>query len=139
MVAVVAYGALTGIARVQQNSVWSNALGFTVPSGSNLTLGPNLINMAVGDTQAIQALGSNGQPVTGLTWASSDPTVVSLSTDDPPILSALGPGHVTITGALRRPMSLLMPLRCWRAELRFQAGGWMILRMRTPHSRQSKS
>ena len=98
VVAVVASGALTGIARVQQNSVWSNALGFTVPSGSNLTLGPDIINLAVGDTQAIQALGSNGQPVTGLTWASSDPTVVSLSTDDPPILSALGPGHVTITG-----------------------------------------
>ena len=98
VVAVVAYGALTGIARVQQNSVWSNAVGFTVPSGSNVTLGPNLINMAVGDTQVIQALGPNGQPVTGLTWATSDPTVVSLSTDDPPILSALGPGHVTVTG-----------------------------------------
>ena len=26
-----------------------------------------------------------------------------------------------------------------RAELRFQAGGWMILRMQAPHSRQSKS
>ena len=98
MVAVVAYGSLTGIARVQQNSVWSNAVSFTVPSGSNVTLLPNLINMAVGDTQVIQALGPNGQPVTGLTWASSDPTVVSLSTDDPPILSALGPGHVTVTG-----------------------------------------
>ena len=78
--------------------VWSNAFAFTVPNGSNVTLVPNLINMAVGDPQVIQALGSNGQPVTGLTWASSDPTVVSLSTDDPPILNALAPGHVTVTG-----------------------------------------
>ena len=62
------------------------------------TLGPDLLNLVVGDTQAIQALGSNGQPVTGLTWASSNPAVVSLSTADPPILSALGPGHATITG-----------------------------------------
>ena len=97
VVAVVGSGALTGIARVQQNSVWSNAFAFTVPSGSNLTLVPNLINMAVGDTRLIQALGSNGQPVTGLTWASSDPTVVSLSSDYPPILTAVAPGHVTIT------------------------------------------
>ena len=52
MVAVVTSSALTGIARVQQNNVWGNAVAFTVASGSNLTLGPNLINMAVGDTQA---------------------------------------------------------------------------------------
>jgi hypothetical protein len=83
--------------------VWSNAVSFTVPGGSNVTLQPNLINMAVGDTQVIQALGSNRQPVTGLTWASSDPTVVSLSTDDPPILSALGPGTLRLRAALRRP------------------------------------
>jgi hypothetical protein len=35
--------------------------------------------------------------VTGLTWTSSDPTIVSLSTDDPPILTAVAAGHVTIT------------------------------------------
>jgi len=34
---------------------------------------------------------------TGLTWASSDSTLVSLSTDDPPILTALAPGRITIT------------------------------------------
>ena len=38
-----------------------------------------------------------GQPVTGLTWTSSDPNVVSLSSDDPPVLTALAAGHVTIT------------------------------------------
>jgi uncharacterized protein YjdB len=35
--------------------------------------------------------------VTGLTWASSDPTIVNLSPDDPPLLTALAAGHVTIT------------------------------------------
>ena len=53
--------------------------------------------MVVGDTHTIQALSSTGQPVTGLTWASSDPTIVSLSTDDPPLVTALAAGHVTIT------------------------------------------
>jgi hypothetical protein len=53
--------------------------------------------MSVGDTHTIQALNSLSQPVTGLTWASSDPTIVNLSPDDPPILTALAAGHVTIT------------------------------------------
>ncbi len=45
----------------------------------------------------IQALSATSQPLTGLTWTSSDPTIVSLSTSDPPILSAVAAGHVTIT------------------------------------------
>jgi hypothetical protein len=36
-------------------------------------------------------------PVTGLPWTSSNPAVVSLSSDHPPLLSALATGHVTIT------------------------------------------
>jgi len=97
VVATVASNALTGIARIQQNGAWSNALAFTVPAANGVTLMPSMINMMVGDTHAIQALSAAGQPVTGLTWTSSDPTVVSLSTDDPPILTALAAGHVTIT------------------------------------------
>ena len=99
VVATVAPTAVTGIARIQQNGVWSNALTFTVPAsgGNAVTLSPNLLTMLVGDTHTIQALNSSGQPVTGLIWASSDPTVVSLSTSDPPLLTAVAVGHVTIT------------------------------------------
>jgi hypothetical protein len=97
IVATVATGALTGIARVQQNGAWSNAVAFTVPSPDGLQLEPALINMVVGDTNPMQAVKSTGQPVSGLTWASSDPTVASLSTDDPPVLTAVAAGHVTIT------------------------------------------
>jgi hypothetical protein len=99
IVATVATGAPSGIACVQQNGVWSNPIAFTVPGpgGSALTLAPNLLNMVVGDTHTIQALNGASQPVAGLTWISSDPTVVSLSTDDPPVLTALAAGHVTIT------------------------------------------
>ena len=81
------------------NGVWSNALIFTVPGGSGTAarLNPNILTMLVGDTHTIQALDSSGHPVTGLTWTSSDTNVVSLSTDDPPVLSALAVGHVTIT------------------------------------------
>ena len=152
VVATVASGSLTGIARIQQSDEWSNAFGFwvmppgsnpvaqitsrlhpvparyaatqmqrrrsllplgnaagshasprftlrrdQVPGGNTMTLQPSLLNMSVGDTATIQALGPNGQSVTGLTWTSSDANVVSLSTDDPPLLTALAAGHVTVT------------------------------------------
>ena len=106
VVATVAATAVSGVARIEQNGVWSNALTFTVPSGDNaVTLSPNLLTMLVGDTHTIQALNPSGQPVTGLTWTSSDPAIVSLSTADPPLLTALVVGHVTITAGRPRPMS----------------------------------
>ena len=91
---------LTGVVRIQQNGNCSNPLTFTLPpsgGGGAVTLSPNFITMLVGGMATIQALNSSGQPVTGLIWASSDPTVVSLSTSDPPLLTALVVGHVTIT------------------------------------------
>jgi len=66
------------------------------PGGNAMTLEPSLLNMSVGDTHTIQALSAAGTSVTGLTWTSSNPNVVSLSTDDPPVLTALAAGHVTI-------------------------------------------
>jgi hypothetical protein len=66
VVATVASTAVSGVARVEQNGLWSNALTFTVPAsgGNSVTLSPNLITMLVGDTHTIQALNSSGQPVT---------------------------------------------------------------------------
>ena len=109
VVATVATGALTGIARVQQNGMWSNAKSFTVPGGSGVTLSPNLLNMAVGDTHTIQALNSAGQSVTGLTWASSNTNVVSLSTDDPPILKPSRRDTLRSRLAALPPMSPFLP------------------------------
>ena len=96
VVAAVASGAVSGIARVQQNGAWSNAVGFTVPVSGGNTVTPAMLNMEVGDTHTVQAVNSAAQPVTGLTWTSSDTNIVSLSTDDPPILTAMEVGHVTI-------------------------------------------
>ena len=96
IVATVAPGSVSGVERVLQNGEWSNALTFTVPGGS-ATLVPNIINMVVGDTHTIEALNSSEQSVTGLTWTSSNTNVVTLSTDDPPILTAVAAGRTTIT------------------------------------------
>jgi len=101
VVASVPSGAVSGVVKVQQNGTWSNAVTFTVPttlgSGTQVTLVPNVLNMVAGDTRSIQALDSSSQPVAGLTWASSDTTIATLSTDDPPIVTAIAPGTVTIT------------------------------------------
>ncbi len=99
VVAVVSPSAMTGVVRVEQNGVLSNALSFTVPTsgGNAVTLIPNMLNLMVGQTQTLQALDANSQPVAGLTWTSSNPKVVSLSTDDPPVLTALTTGHIAIT------------------------------------------
>ena len=102
--ATVASNAVSGIAKVQQNGIWSNGATFTVPvalgsgGASAVTLVPNVINMLIGDTRTIQALNSNGVEVTGLSWSSSNTAVATLSTDDPPIITAVGAGNTTITG-----------------------------------------
>ena len=58
IMAKVAAGAVSGIARVQQGGILSNAMTFTVlGSGSTaMTMAPNLLNMVVGDMRTIQAL-----------------------------------------------------------------------------------
>jgi hypothetical protein len=94
----VALDALSGIARVQQNGIWSNAISLSVTnSGPVISILPNLLNLVVGDTASLQALDEQKHTVTGLTWVSNNASVVSLSPDDPPLLTAVGIGHATIT------------------------------------------
>jgi hypothetical protein len=97
--ATVSASALTGVVKVQENGTWSNAKAFTVTAGSNpaVTLVPDVVSMSIGDARTLQAFDSNNQPLTGLTWSTSDANIVSLSTDDPPNITALAPGTVTIT------------------------------------------
>ena len=97
IVAKVASGSVTGVARVQQGGVWSNAVTFTVTGPGAMTMAPSVLNLVVGDTRTLQALDGTSHAVTGLNWVSSDPTVVSLSGDDPPVLTAVAAGHVTVT------------------------------------------
>jgi uncharacterized protein YjdB/N-acetylneuraminic acid mutarotase len=98
IVATVAPAAVSGVVKVYANGIWSNAVGFTVPSGgTNITLSPSLISMVVGDTRTLQATDENGQILTGLSWSSSNTAVATLSTDDPPIITAIAAGNATIT------------------------------------------
>jgi hypothetical protein len=98
--ATVGVNAVTGVAKIQQNASWSNAMPFVVPpsqgSGPSVALFPNIIGMPVGETRSIQVLNSSNQTVSGLNWTSSDTNILTLSTDDPPLLTAVAPGNVTI-------------------------------------------
>jgi len=101
VVASVGNGAVSGVVKVQQNGVWSNGKAFTVTfirgSLPTMNIVPTSVSMVVGNSRTLQAVDSTGNTLTGLAWSSSDTTVISLSTDDPPILTALQPGTVTIT------------------------------------------
>ncbi|MBS1858428.1 MAG: IPT/TIG domain-containing protein, partial [Acidobacteria bacterium] len=99
IVAAVPPDARKGVARVRQDGVWSNALRFSprTTGSDGVTLAPDTVNLVVGEVRTLQATGADGQPATGLTWTSSDSAVVSLSSAYPPELTALSPGHVTIT------------------------------------------
>jgi hypothetical protein len=94
--AVVATGAVSGVVRVQQNGAWSNALSFTVSGGTAARMVPEILTMLVGDTHTLKAMSSSGAPLTGLSWTTSDAALVSLSADDPPVLTAAAVGHATI-------------------------------------------
>src|SRR5439155_24869465 len=74
--------AQSGTVKILQNRTWSNALPFTVSSPPpSITLSPSMMNMLVGQTRTIEALNGAGGVVSGLTWATSDSTIVSLSSD----------------------------------------------------------
>ena len=96
---VVPPSALTGVIKVQQNGKWSNAATFRSAGNgaATVTLNPHVLGLVVGQSRSLQALDARGGAVHGLSWRSSDPNIVSLSSDDPPMLKALAPGHVTVT------------------------------------------
>jgi len=88
-------------------------LAFTVPpsdGSSTLTLAPTSITMLVGDTHAIMATNAQGQPVMGLAWSSSDNTIVSLSNDDPPILTAVDAGRADLHPQIRARAYMIFAL-----------------------------
>ena len=56
--------------------------------------------MLVDETATLSLRDDFGVSSPGATWSSTDRAVVSLSTDDPPVLTALAVGQATIYGCL---------------------------------------
>src|SRR5947209_10362811 len=57
---------------------------------------PASINLLVGQSRTLAVRDNHGNPVTGLPWSTSDPTIVGLSADDPPLVVALAPGSAKV-------------------------------------------
>jgi hypothetical protein len=75
----------------------SNAMDFLpVSTSAPYHVSPQTINLLAGQTRTISVTDSNGNAVTGMEWTTSNPSVVSLSNDDPPILTAVAPGTAIV-------------------------------------------
>jgi hypothetical protein len=61
---------------------------------------PTVVNMVAGQSKTVNLVGNPGQPVFGATWTISDPTIASITTNDPPQLTALSQGTATLTASL---------------------------------------
>lgn len=67
----------------------------TSPSGGALQITAVRSVLRGGETQALTVTGSSGTPVTGVTWTSTDPSVLTMSATG--VASAIRAGRVTVT------------------------------------------
>lgn len=68
-----------------------------IGTSSVLGLTPTGQTLLVDETTSLSLTDEFGAVVTAATWSSSDPAIVSVSMDDPPLLTALQAGTVTIS------------------------------------------
>src|SRR5438034_8569444 len=68
---------------------------------TSLSLTPSVATMITGDSRTLSLQDNNGTPVAGAIWAVDQSSVISLSLDDPPILTANSPGTAIITASSR--------------------------------------
>ena len=68
-----------------------------VGTATSLALAPSTGTKLIGDEFSLSLRDEFGVLADAASWETSDPAVVSLSTDDPPLLTAVGAGTATIT------------------------------------------
>lgn len=67
---------------------------------TTLVIAPTTVAMAVGDSRGLSVTTGTGIPVTGVTWTSSDPSVVTVSPDNDGTIIVEGLGQATVTATL---------------------------------------
>ena len=77
------------------SSAFAEVTSVDTPCG-DVVLSPNKVSLVVGDSRSLDAFDASDVLLTGLTWKSNDTNLVSLSTDDPPVLTATAEGTTTI-------------------------------------------
>jgi len=78
-----------------------NPVPVTPPTSIQIT--PSFINLVTGAIRSIKLVDSNGNFVQGATWKTSDATILQISSDDPPQLSAIASGPATLTATFTPP------------------------------------
>jgi hypothetical protein len=76
-------------------SAFAEITSVDTPCG-DVILSPNKISMVVGDSRTLDAFNASDALLSGLVWNSIAPNVVTLSTDDPPVLTATAVGTTTV-------------------------------------------
>jgi alpha-tubulin suppressor-like RCC1 family protein len=79
------------------NSTSAGVMVTRVGTTTEIKLTPETRTMLVGEAATLSLLDDFGAAVASATWTSSSATIVSLSSDDPPVLTALTAGQSTIT------------------------------------------
>ena len=95
ILAGVATGTTTGAVDVQEGAVVIPGPTFTISSAFPYSV-LSQISLLVGQSTTVPVTDSNGNTVTGLRWKTTNPNVVSLSTDNPPLLTGVAPGSATV-------------------------------------------
>lgn len=84
---------------VAGNSASAGVTIFRVGTATTLALSPTNRTLLVNETTALTLRDEFGVQILGALWTSSDPAIVSVSTDDPPVLTALSAGTAVISAA----------------------------------------
>ena len=79
---------------VTTSSGTSNSADFLSVSTYNVS--SQNINLLVGQTRTNSVKENSGNAVKGMEWTTSNKSVVSLSTDDPPGITAVAPGTSSV-------------------------------------------
>jgi len=94
-------GATSGPVVMTSSGIQTNPINFTVlPAPNPLTsivIQPASASMLVGDTRNLLGVDNNGNTATGATWTVDNSSLASISTDVPPILTALSAGTINLT------------------------------------------
>ena len=70
-----------------------------VGTTGTLMIAPDSRTMVTNEVTALSLRDEFGASVANAIWSSSDTAIVSLSNDDPPLVTAIGPGNATITAS----------------------------------------
>jgi hypothetical protein len=71
----------------------SNSVSFQVPA---FQIYPPSLSIVVGQSTTVTPKDSNHNIVSGLNWFTTDPSIVSVSSDDPALITGLAPGTATV-------------------------------------------